>query len=264
MSLQAHTLAICATGALVEVLPDWFHVAMEPHEPLDLAEKLSRPVVAVFIGDESMRVTGRQWASSSTVIELVVQVILPRIVRAELGGAVCEFDTGRGGTRAVYALVHEALRWAFTAPDPDGWGELVQGLFTVHPEPVTGMPGKAERIGSNKPPMPVIDYAIPCAVISPPQLGKPLPAIWTDIVAKMRADEAFAPAEADFLEALLSGRPLTEGRAELALAGLSRIEGAALGLGPLKGVDPAPSLVEAEAEFEPTLTVVRPGPEGAL
>lgn len=254
MSLQAHALAICATGALIEALPAWVHVAMEPHEPIELAEQLGRVVVAVFVGDEHTDIKARRWTQGVATVELVVQVLLPPTVKATIGGVECEFDTRSGGTRPLYALVHEAMRWAFTAPKPGGWGELLQGVFTHHPEPVTGMPGKAER--PKKPPVPVIDYAIPCGVIMPPQLGAPAPYPWPDIVAAMRGDDAFTPEEADFFEALLAGAPLTEGRAELALAGLSRREGVALGLGPLQGVDPASILVETDLDGPngPTVT----------
>lgn len=257
MSLQAHALSICAAGALIETMPDWVAVRLEPHAPLDLAEAEGKVVVAVYVGDESFTVKGRRWASAPASIELVVQVILPPTVRAVIGDVACDLDTRAGGTRAVYALVHEALRWAFTAPEPGGWGELLQGLYTAHPEDITGMPGKAERPG--KPPVPMIDYSIPCAVIQAPQLGRPLPYPWAEIVAAMRADAGFTPAEADYLEALLAARPLTEGRAELALAGLSRREGAALGLGPLQDVDPASTLVETDLDGPNGVTLTRIG-----
>lgn len=255
MSLQAYALAICATGALIEAMPAWVSVEMEPREPLDLAETRAQVLVGVFIGDEHTAISGRRWTQGTTTIELVVQAILPPIVRAEIDGVEATFETHAGGTRPIYAVIHEGLRRAFTAPDPDTWAELLQAVFTMHPEPVTGMPGKAERPGQpGKPPMPVIDYSIPCGVIMPPRYGEPLSAPWDLIVAKMRADDAFTAPEADFFEALLRGPTLTDLQAELALAGLSRIEGAALGLGAFQGVEPAATLGEVIVDLSNGLT----------
>lgn len=245
MSLQAYALAICATGALIEAMPDWVSVEMEPREPLDLAETRGRVLVGVFIGDEHTEIKGRRWTQGVTTVELVVQAILPPIVRAEIGGVEATFETHAGGTRPIYAVIHEGLRRAFTAPAPDSWGDLLQAVFTMHPEPITGMPGKAERPGQpGKPPMPVIDYSIPCGVIMPPRYGEPLSAPWDLIVAKMREDDAFTAPEADFFEALLQGPTLTSLQATLALAGLSRIEGVALGLETPPGAESAAVLSE--------------------
>ncbi len=260
MSLVAHALAICAAGALVEALPSWIEVRLEPHEPIGAVESAGSVLVAVFVGDETMNVQGRKWSHGSQVVELVVQVILPPKIVAVLGDARCEFDTAAGGTRALYALVHEGLRRAFTTPGTGTWGALLQAVWVGHPDALHGMPGKAERPG--KLPVPVIDYSIPCSTIMPPPPGQPAPYPWPDIAAKMRADDAFTDAEADFFEALVVGEPLSGLLAELALAGLSRREGVALGLGPLQDVDPASILTETDLDSPNGLTVTVAGGDG--
>lgn len=233
MTLVAHALAICATGALAEVLPAWTSVVLNPHDPLALVDGSDRIIVAVFAGDARLEVKGRRWTTGDATVELVVQVLLPPTVAAEVGGVSCTFDTRKGGESAIYAVVCEAIRYAFTAPEPGTWGELLQRVWLSHPEPIDYLPGRAERTDSI--PVPVLDISIPCEVIQPPAPGTVAPEPWPQIVAQMRADTAFTPAGADFLEALIAGRPLSPVDAELALAGLSRIEGPALGLGGLPG-----------------------------
>lgn len=239
MSLQALALAITATGALRETLPAWARVEMEPYDALALAHDDERVIVAVFIGDETAAITRRRWSAGDTVIELVVQVLLPARIQAEVAGQVYTFDTKTGGARPIFALIHEALRRAFTVEGAGTWRELLQSVWLGHPEPLTGMPGKAEA--PNLPPVPILDYSIPCSVICPPPPGEAAPQPWPNIAAKMRADPTFTPEEAAYFEALVAGDPLTEAQAELALAGLTRAEGEALGYGPVAGLDTHPA-----------------------
>ncbi|GEP11816.1 hypothetical protein [Methylobacterium gnaphalii] len=251
MSLQALALAITATGALAETMPAWVRVELEPQDALSLADESGKVIAAVFVGDETAKVERRKWAQGETTIELVVQIVLPVELVAEIGGVACRFDTRTGGTRQIYAAMHEAIRRAFTVPGNGTWRALLQAVWIGHPEPINGLPGRAER--PNKPPLPIIDYSIPCRVIMPPPLGAPAPFPWPDIVDKMRADDAFTGEEAAFLEALIAGEPLTDVQAELAFAGLSRPDGDGLGNGPLPGVDSSPPM--ASATINDTTTV---------
>ena len=237
MSLLALGLQIAATGAISEVMPAWVRVEMEPAEPLSLVEEGGKVLVATFIGDEVSAPVRRRWFDATTTIELVVQVILPPEVVAVVGGVEQKFDTKRGGARPIYATVHRMIERAFNAPAPDSWGEVLQAIVLAHPDELHGMPGLAER--ANKVAIPLIDYSIPCRTISSPPLGGTPPHPWPLLVSKMRADPEFAQS-ADFVEALIAGEPLPAWRAELALAGLSRIEGAALGLGAIPGIEDWP------------------------
>ena len=139
----------------------------------------------------------------------------------------------------MFATVHRYLELAFEAPERGSWGEVWQGFVIKHDGDLEGRPFIAETPKGVQ--IPAVDYSLPCSVIGSPPLGQPVDELWTGLVAKMRATPAIADA-ADYVEALIKGVPLAPWRAELVLAGLSRREGTALGLGTLAGLDGTPPI----------------------
>jgi hypothetical protein len=260
VSLTALALQIAATGALLDVMPSWVRVEMEPREPLKLLDESGRRVLlCVFIGDEQLAPESRKrWMSGARTIELAVQVLLPPEIEAEIGGVRMKIDVHRGGTTPLYATVHRLIQRAFLADSSGSWGELFSKIVVAFPEDLQTMRGAAERAGMMA--VPVIDYSIPCRTIDEPPLGTAPPAPWPLLVAKMRATPAFAGAAA-YVEALIAGEPLAPWHAEQVRAGLTRDEGAALGIGALAGVEDTPEATRFTIETTRGDLVVEVGGE---
>lgn len=239
-SLVALALQIAATGALLETMPAWVRVEMEPREPLALldADGARKVLLCVFSGDEIVRAEGRRrWMTGARTIELAIQVLLPPRVVAKIGGVEVTIDVQRGGTTPLYATVHRLIERAVLAPAPGSWGDLLDKIIVSFPEELQSMPGVAERPG--KVGVPVMDYSIPVRTISEPPLGVSPPEPWPALVAKMRSTPAFA-AMAPYVEAVIAGEPLAPWRAEQVRAGLTLQDAPALGVGALEGVEGTP------------------------
>lgn len=246
MSLPSLALLIVATGALREVLPPWTKVLPAPGEPQELVEEGGKVLVAVFTGDEVHPVQRRRLGLTNPTVELAVQVLCPPRVEATVelqGEAVTRtLETHGAGAFAVFMTVHRAIERGLGAPDPGSWGELWQEFVVALNDDLERRPFLAPSKASVM--IPGCDFSLPCELIPSPPLGGELPDAWGKLLTKMRADPAVSGL-ADYVEAEIRGRPLEPWQAELALAGLSRWEGEALGYGTVAGIGATPPLTRA-------------------
>lgn len=242
MSLPSLALLIVATGALREVLPPWTKVVAAPGEPQELVEEGGKVLVAVFTGDEVHPVQRRRLGLANPTVELAVQVLCPPRVEAvvELQGrpVAANLETHGAGAFAVFMSVHRAIERGLGAPDPGSWGELWQDFVVGLNDDLERRPFLAQSKATVA--IPACDFSLPCELIPSPPLGGELPEVWGKLLTKMRADPAVSGL-ADYVEAEIRGNPLEPWRAELALAGLSRWEGEALGYGTLAGTGATPA-----------------------
>lgn len=241
MSLPSLALLIVATGALRETLPPWMTVLPAPGEPQELVREGGNVLVAVFTGDEVHPVQRRRLGLANPTVELAVQVLCPPRVEAtvELQGepVTRTLETHGAGAFAVFMSVHRAIERGLGAPDPGSWGELWQEFVVALNDDLERRPFLAQSRANVA--IPGCDFSLPCELIPSPALGGELPDAWGKLLTKMRADPAVSGL-ADYVEAEIRGEPLEPWRAELALAGLSRWEGEALGYGTVAGIGAAP------------------------
>lgn len=238
MSLSGLALLITATGAMRAVAPDWVRVEMAPREPLKLASEGGKVLVALYVGDEVLKLGHRRgwFETGERTVELAVQILLPPQVEAKVGGRALTFETHEAGAEPVFAAIDRLMSRAFGTPDAGAWGERWAEFVEKIDGDIESRPFICGEAPGAK--IPGLDMSIPCAVIGPPAPGDAA-APWRDLVGMMRADPYFVGA-ADFVSAMIEGDSIPPWRVELARAGLTHAEGTALGIGTLAGHDDQP------------------------
>lgn len=255
MSLPALALLYAMTGALREVAPEWVRVERSPRDALKLLDgEKNRALVAVYTGDEVHTVTRRKLFDGPRKVELAVQVLLPPRIVAMFEGASATLDTHTSGADIAFTVVHRLIETALMAPNAGSWGEILQWLVPTFEGAIERRPFIVE---AGAVVIPGADISLPCDLgQGSPPIGGELQPFWASFLARMRADDRSAGA-ASLVEAMVRGRPVPDWRAEQVRAGLSRAEGAALGIGGLAGVEATPPFESASLHTSRGTTVVR-------
>jgi len=260
MSLPALALLYAMTGALREVAPEWVRVERSPRDALKLIEgDEGRALVAVYTGDEVHTVTRRKLFDGPRKVELAVQVLLPPRVMATFEGGSASLDAHTSGADVAFTVVHRLIETVLMAPAAGSWGEILQWLVPTFEGAIERRPFIVE---AGAVVIPGADISLPCDLgQGSPPIGGELQPFWAAFLARMRADDRSAGA-ASLVEAMVRGRPVPEWRAEQVRAGLSRAEGAALGIGSLAGVEATPPFTGGMIHSPGGDTVVRAGDGG--
>lgn len=236
--------------------------------PIDTVEAVTKtegtkPVIAVYVGNEDHKLEGRRMLEGSKRLEIALQIFLPESMRLKLeDGRTIKLDTRGLGAEVVFASLMRQIQRALqaeTSPWGERWVRFVQEIHEIVTEPfLFEMPsGKVRGFAR--------EVTIICDTADEPEYGvEPYP-FWADFLEGLAALPDYGADVAALIESeIRSPAGLPAWRVAAASEGVPAASAALLGFGPADptetGEPPVLASVELEAEAVPPGTLSPPPP----